>query len=537
MQKRERNDPNLSCKHTLQTISDVYTAQDCDDRLQCAKCVFRHNRFHSSFLMPLKDFSTYSPKTRVEKVMSIIQEQCDYKSVMCEHFTKVLNEISKKFEGLVLGQKQALHPPKLIEDEDVVNLNRICDDLIGLRKECFPQTDNKKFSLNKLHDYIGKYVEFERKVSGIEETINLNPIRSFSYKELQSQIDEFAGLIDHALNRFKDIYFLESERSDGRQDEKILKELAKPSKLNGKEKLQPLHFDMKHIERELTLDLPGSVGWNSIESVESRQVVVIGDSQGNISCWNMNTWECFETIKYHDLQISCIKYSKKLDSILTASDDATIKVLKMGRKMPSISMFEEGAVLKEHKDKVWSLLVIEGFDVFYSSGKEAMIIGWDLNSLTLKHKIDTRGRDTTGTEMVFIPSLKLLAVSFKQGTISFYDIETPLEIRSINTYQKWIHCMRYLEERDQFVIGADIGTLKVWKVGDHSFQQLQGFNISGGLPLSFEYLSNSQDILIGSDFEKLVLLNLDTGKYALSSNLDLKKMLEQFECFYTLEKF
>jgi len=249
------------------------------------------------------------------------------------------------------------------------------------------------------------------------------------------------------------------------------------------------------------------------------KLVAIGDNEGNISFWDSETWKCCSTKKYHDSQINAIRYSGKVNSILTASDDSKIKVCKI-QAQP-----EEAIVLNGHKDKVWSLLVIEDYDVFYSSGKEACIIGWDLSSLVIKHKIDTRGRDTTGTEMVFIPSLNLLAVSFKQGTISFYDIETPLEVRSINTYQKWIHCMKYIPEKDELVVGVDIGTVKVWRIGENAFQPTQGLNIPGSLPLCMMPLSNHEEILIGSDYEKLVLLNVRTKNSVTSRNLDLKDVI------------
>ncbi|RYE28850.1 MAG: hypothetical protein EOP48_33090, partial [Sphingobacteriales bacterium] len=126
--------------------------------------------------------------------------------------------------------------------------------------------------------------------------------------------------------------------------------------------------------------------------------------------------------------------------------------------------------------------------------------------------------------MTFIERLKLLVVSFKEGTISFYNIETPLEVRSINVYQKWLHCLKYIEERDQLIVGVDVGTLKVWKIGNHDFQFTKGYKIPGKLPIGLTSVSSGKEVLVATECSKLVLVNLDTGECTKSHNFGLQNV-------------
>ena len=63
--------------------------------------------------------------------------------------------------------------------------------------------------------------------------------------------------------------------------------------------------------------------------------------------------------------------------------------------------------------------------------------------------------------MAFIPKLKAIAVSFKEGVISLYSVNTHAEIASINVEKNWLHSLIYIENRDWVVAGTDTVKLVV----------------------------------------------------------------------------
>jgi len=533
------------CHHSFENTTLICIAQDCDDRFLCDKCSKQHNRFHSVSIKSVSSILEYNPKAQITNVTQLLDEYEARKEAVYTHYFYALDKIKEEINNgilLIRQQIQAEFENTNLKNNNLPQLTASAEKLSSFTQNCMKNASIcfKNNSKDHIEEHILRYIQFHQDLEKINESANFSSIKSLSYKELQKQINILLQNTNETLNTFTNTYFKGSNNLD--QDISSIKELAKPhiphqngiikNTINNKVQKDivsrnhnkvpneniPPKFDIKKLQKEFILKLPAMPGWNSIEYIPDHNLVTIGDELGNLEFWTSTTWECLFVERFHLEKINAVKYSKKTHSIITVSNDRTIKVFHT-RNPPQIDQI---TLLTEHIDKVWSLLVLENHDMFYSSGKEPCIIGWDLNTLQVKHKISTRGRDTTGTEMAFIERLKLLVVSFKSGTISFYNIETPSEVRSINVYQKWLHCLKYIEERDQLVVGVDVGTIKVWQIGNDSYQCVKGYKIPGKLPIGLTSISEGKEVLIATECSKLVLLNLETGECKKSHNFDLQ---------------
>ena len=525
------------CRHSFTNTSHICLAQDCDERFLCERCSIQHNRFHSVSITPFLSILENNPKTQIDSLVELLNDFESRKQAVYTHYFNALDKIREEINNRILEIRAHIEKDfqaNSLKQTKLPNLAVVAKELAAFNTKCLQNPrvclqNNKK---TVIEGHILKYIQFQQDIEKINDAADFSSIKSLSYKGLQKQIDILLHATNETLKNFTKTYF---EGGDSKKNYSFIsshqnnKELAKPIQPTNiiqsatfeipKENIPPpQNFDIRKLHKEFTLKLPANPSWNSIEYIPDHNLTVIGDELGNLEFWAAITWECLFVERHHLEKINTVKYSKKFNSIITASNDSTIKVFHT-RNPPSIDNI---TLLTEHKDKVWSLLVLENHNSFYSSGKEPCIIGWDLNTLQVKHKIDTRGRDTTGTEMTFIERLKLLVVSFKEGTISFYNIETPSEIRSINVYQKWLHCLKYIEERDQLIVGVDVGTLKVWKIGNYDFQPVKGYKIPGKLPLSLTSLSKGKEILVATEYSKLVLLNLETGDSLKSHNFEFQ---------------
>jgi len=539
------------CLHYKSGIKFVCITPECDDRLLCEKCQSKHNGFHSQFVKPIDNILKFKDNDWINEINALVERKTSYKKTMATHYKAMLDKIKKEIEERIEQRKiEVFSDDKTIDKKELDNFNRIAQEISTLHKESPVAYLATSDGRSKMENYIEKYINIQNYIEdakNFEKTV----VQSLSHKELQEHGNLILKVVDEALDTFKETYFGKRKQKEEENEDNDMNDLLN-LKINAKEALlRPtpnhlfennnnnkdnksqekielpeqipavLNFDIKNLQEEFSLKLPATPGLNSLEYIQDQEIVVIGDIEGNLAFWNALTWNCLFVEKYHKSAVNVVKYSKKRKYIITASDDYGIKVLKTAK--PAI--IEEIVPLTKHKDKVWSLLLIESHDVFYSSGKEACIIGWDMNTLQLKHKLDTRGRDHTGTEMAFIPSLKLLAVSFKQGTISFYNIETPSEIRTINVYQKWLHCLKYIEEKDELIVGTDIGTLKVFSMGDYSFNPEREYKIPGALPITVERINNGNEFVIASKIDQLINLNYETGEQKTSKKFNNQQIL------------
>ena len=548
---QERMEMDMSsfdhCNHSKDGFSLVCLSPECDDKFLCEKCNSTHNAFHNQFVKPIDNILELKNSAKIKEIKDIIERRITKRKTITNHYKTMLDKMKKEIEQQIEQRKiKVLSDEKIFEVNELDSINKLAEEISTLHKQSPKKYFGSIAGRAKMEMYIDKYVDVQSYLAHAKE-LEQKEFKSLSHKELQDHISLVLRVVDEALEVFKEAYFGvkqsnikqngEKKASDHKDEDDSVDQVlyakaaflnATPNIQNDKDDKLPknikipeqipfnIEFNIRKLQEEFSVQLPATPGLKSMEYIQDKELVVIGDIQGNLSFWNASTWDCLSMEKYHKSKINVVKYSKQKNYIITASDDYKIKVIKTNNP-PDI---DEIVSLTKHTDHVWIILPIEDHNVFYSSGKEACIIGWDMNTLELKHKIDTRGRDHTGTEMTFIPSLKLLAVSFKQGTISFYNIDTPSEMRSINVYQKWLHCLKYIEDKDELLVGTDIGTIKVFSIEDYKFYPEREYKFPGGLPVLIDCINYGQDLLIASKANKyLVKTNYETGEHENSKPL------------------
>ena len=492
-----------SCVHIPKHISHVCCAVDCDDKFLCKQCRTNHNIFHSDFIKPYEVFMKSDPKLQIDHAINKLKDLTVHNERIISLYNDVFDKITKEMINFVQGRKLELKNKYLPDfGKELQGPHTLALDLKRI-KDLYSNSNEPSDAMKTLLEYREKYIEFEQSLNTQAEDLQARLIKSISYKELDNQVDSLLNIIREGFYNFENIC-LKGKNQDKSQVEH--------QGIVNKQHISHLdEFNIDNINHDINLKLTASPGWSSIEYINDHNLIVIGDDIGSIQVWNAKTFECLSIERHHSLKINSLKFSLKHKILLTASNDSTIKAFAI----ETPPFLKTVRALEEHVDKVWSLLLLDDRDMFYSSGKEPCIIGWDLNTLMPSQKLLTRGRDTTGTEMTFIHRLNALVVSFKSGTLSLYDIQKGTEIMCLNVNQQWIHALTYIESTNQLLIGTCSGLIEAWSV-EEDLKYIGKYEIPGAIPTSMIAVNKGKELLLTSRHHQLIALDLTTKKHRTS---------------------
>jgi len=293
----------------------------------------------------------------------------------------------------------------------------------------------------------------------------------------------------------------------------------------------PNHIDVTKLELGKTIVAEGRVFPQSIEYVKEIDVVVTGDSRGNIALWNPDNFKQICCVKIHDNIINSVKYEHNRRLLITASKDSLIKIIKIdpGAVNPTIED-ASGCIkcvktIRRHSDAVRSLLIIEEKGVFLSAGMEPGIRINDLYTFKSRGFINTGNAGDVGYQMLYLKNKNIVAAGFKVGRISLFHLFTKNEIVRLDTGYgpNWyIDSLLYLKKEDAILASVGNKMVKKWKFSNKFAFETKEYPVTKGVETMLPF-QGEERVLLGCMGSRLVCLNLDTGNCQESLDTGLTK--------------
>ncbi|XP_029455603.1 apoptotic protease-activating factor 1 [Rhinatrema bivittatum] len=229
----------------------------------------------------------------------------------------------------------------------------------------------------------------------------------------------------------------------------------------------------------------------------SSQLIALALSHYSVELWNTETSLKVADCTGHLSWIHCVAFSPDGSSLLTSSDDQTIRVWEASRVCKSSGMilkqdidvvFKENDVLVLAPDRTKCLLLING-----QSG----------NILS-----QTEAQETSITCCCLSKDLTFAAFGDEDGTVKVLELSSCRVLRSMKGHNNFVQHCQFTPDGQTLISSSDDATIKVWNWQSEKWILLQGHKEA---VKNFRLLENSR--LLSWSFDGTVKVwNIITGE-------------------------
>jgi len=491
---------NAKCpKHIKENIKHVCKAPACQQRLLCDECLIQHNKKFKDHTKDIGFLIDLFDDTLLLQQFDNLCNEKEFASValddlyqrLCTSIIVTFDSLRKKVAGVISSAENKAH-------------TRAKDFLLGIK-------DPQGWGYLKA-DYINKRESYTLSKVGVQT------------KELDSLID--------TLNKIE-----EKQKTWDTAIQKVLKiQKDELDNIVNKVQTQADHlvntiFPKQNQETTLVLEPPRpiiKIASNTITySSEAKathkfmlnamtylskpdRFVTSGDD-GSLTLWNPSNFTAIDNLKVHKDAINALLYVEKENSLFTASNDKTIRVIPVTDS--GLSM-EKPELFTDHSAPVKSLLYLEGEGKLVSAGEDADLRIWGLKTRSLEGFIDTKGWKTCGSEMLYIKPEKWIVVAGRKD-IRIYGLTSKQLLMSYGG-AKITGSMSFMVEKRFIVVQDDDDRIVVLKI-DHEKRKLKQemklklpASVDG--PIFFKCIEDSNLLLVSTGTKKVAMFSLLTGK-------------------------
>jgi WD40 repeat protein len=161
------------------------------------------------------------------------------------------------------------------------------------------------------------------------------------------------------------------------------------------------------------------------------------------------------TLFNHDQAINSVAYSAQYNLIASASDDATIKLWKMGRQ-------QSFRILTGHSDAVNIVTFSPDGSLLASGSKDRTIKLWDMPSGN--EMMEFSGHRDAINGLSFSPDGSLLASGSKDGTIKLWEIRNIHELRTLQGHTDGVTSVTFSPDGAYLASASWDHTVKLWGI-------------------------------------------------------------------------
>ncbi|NJK40128.1 MAG: hypothetical protein HC920_22070 [Oscillatoriales cyanobacterium SM2_3_0] len=239
---------------------------------------------------------------------------------------------------------------------------------------------------------------------------------------------------------------------------------------------------------------------------------ISGNSNGNISIWNLATGGLRQTWRGHNSAVNAVAVDQAGEILATGSDDGTIKLwdLATGLSADAVPLLR---TLPGHTNAVLTVAISPNRQWIASGGWDNTVRLWNLQTGELLQTLT--GHTQLVSAVAFSPDSQQLVSGGKDGTIKLWDLQTGGLVRTLDSKSLPILSLAISPSGSTIASGSANGLITVWdlKTGQ-ALQRLQGH--TDGV-WSVAISADGKTLVSGSWDKTIKLWDLATGK--LKGNL------------------
>jgi WD40 repeat protein len=228
--------------------------------------------------------------------------------------------------------------------------------------------------------------------------------------------------------------------------------------------------------------------------------MAIGDSEGRLQVWDVQTSEVLLLWQGHGAMIRSVVYSPDGKFIASGSDDNTVKVWDGG----SGSLLR---TLEGHGNRVRSVIYSpDGKSIVSGSGDKTVKV-WDGKSGSLLRTLEDHGASVLS--VVYSPDGKSIASGSADHTVKIWDGDSGSLSRTLEGHGAIVSSVVYSPNGKSIASGSADKTVKVWDGKSGSL--LRTLEDHGASVLSVVYSPDGKSIASGSEGKTIKVWDGDSG--------------------------
>jgi len=292
------------------------------------------------------------------------------------------------------------------------------------------------------------------------------------------------------------------------------------SKLNASLDLQPINFFKLKVKASYSIPCSEGVLYEACAFIPKWKVLAVGfrkNQQGSLGLYNLESHELISSsANVHKKWINHVIWVEKRNYIVTCSNDMKIKVfavLNHGKSIKPIATF------RGHTNLVRCIRYLDTEDLLVSAGDDADIKVWDLRTLKRFATIPTECNTNMDGSIAYIPKDKLIGVGFRSGVIRFYHLYKKNLVFEFKTGFEnfYTYGLQYLPKRKLILGRVKEGVISVWKYDEEKkkVEPYKSIKTKGEYPDCIVANEDESQLLFTSRDQFLEMYDFGTEKIAL----------------------
>jgi WD40 repeat protein len=292
------------------------------------------------------------------------------------------------------------------------------------------------------------------------------------------------------------------------------------AKLNSSLDLQPMNFFKLKVKTSCSIPCSEGVLYEACAFIPKWKVLAVGfrkNQQGSLGLYNLDSHEVVSSVpNVHKKWINHVIWVEKWNYIVTCSNDMKIKVFAVsnqGKTVKAITTF------RGHTNLVRCIKYLDGEDLLVSAGDDAGIKVWDLKGLRRFATICTEANTNMDGSIAYIPKDKLIGVGFRSGVIRFYHLYKKSMVFEFKTGFEnfYTYGLQYLPKRKLILGRVKESTITIWKYDDENkkVEQYKTIKAKGNYPDCIVANEDESQLLFTSRDQFLEVYDFGTDKTAM----------------------